>query len=333
MKKLLPLILGLFLFSLISCEKEETNDEQIIANQGISNALVESEGIFKEDIVVTDISGENSIFLTIYSDDKELLSEYLEMNKFELLINKDDVTELKEINSTAYNNTKKSGSEEYNMDEEPKIFVDLITANLKENVSSYSLEIQNDQTKSTKDVYGYPVAYTTKDPFIGVVHKGWGYSFIVQFKYKKKNWLSKWTTYEKPDGSNAWFVHPSGQYYYCQGDNFNVYKRMLYIRRNYYQKIINYRIAYKREDFRGHHCTIGTYDTENCYVGTPPSGTDAFMYPNDRGHFYYTPVNGNQCPRPGSWFDQYNCYVMDIPNSCVGFIYHNKWYVKSDIIY
>ena len=69
---------------------------------------------------------------------------------------------------------------------------------------------------------------------------------------------------------------------------------------------------------------IGSYDGANCKVGTPPSGTTAFIY-NHR--FYYTDINGS-CPYPGSWFDGANCYVTAIPSSADPFIYNNRWYVQ-----
>jgi hypothetical protein len=69
---------------------------------------------------------------------------------------------------------------------------------------------------------------------------------------------------------------------------------------------------------------IGSYDGANCWVGQPPAGTGAFIYANN---FYYTPVAGNLCPRPGSWFDGANCFVTAIPPQTQPFIWSNMWYV------
>lgn len=75
------------------------------------------------------------------------------------------------------------------------------------------------------------------------------------------------------------------------------------------------------------HCpVIGSYDGANCYIGSPPTGTTAFIYANN---FYYTPVNGNQCPLPNSWFDSLNCFMMPIPTQTTPFIFQNGWYVQS----
>ena len=69
---------------------------------------------------------------------------------------------------------------------------------------------------------------------------------------------------------------------------------------------------------------MGTYDGANCYIGTPPSGTSAFIYANN---FYYTPVGTSSCPYPGSWYDGANCFVANIHASADPFIWSNNWYV------
>ena len=69
---------------------------------------------------------------------------------------------------------------------------------------------------------------------------------------------------------------------------------------------------------------IGSYDGANCWLGQPPSGTTAFIWSTN---FYYTPVNHNQCPKPGSSYDGANCFVMAIPPTTTPFIWSNMWYV------
>jgi len=69
---------------------------------------------------------------------------------------------------------------------------------------------------------------------------------------------------------------------------------------------------------------IGSFDGANCYVGTAPTGTTAFIH---NGNFYYTPLNGT-CPYPGSSFDGANCYVTAIPPDAHPFVHNNKWYVQ-----
>jgi hypothetical protein len=70
---------------------------------------------------------------------------------------------------------------------------------------------------------------------------------------------------------------------------------------------------------------MGSYDGANCYIGSAPSGTSAFIYANN---FYYTPVGASTCPYPGSWYDGANCFVANIHASADPFIYANNWYVQ-----
>ncbi len=72
----------------------------------------------------------------------------------------------------------------------------------------------------------------------------------------------------------------------------------------------------------------GDFDGQNCFVDTAPNGSTAFIYgANGNGSFYYTPINGNQCPLQGSYFDGANCFVENIPNGCIPFIHNNSFYI------
>src|SRR3972149_4575645 len=55
----------------------------------------------------------------------------------------------------------------FNINEPPKVFVELITANIESNIKTYSLNISLKQLKSTSFLFGYPVGYTTSNDFIG----------------------------------------------------------------------------------------------------------------------------------------------------------------------
>ena len=65
----------------------------------------------------------------------------------------------------------------------------------------------------------------------------------------------------------------------------------------------------------------GHFDGVNCYVGTAPSGSSAFIF---QDNFYYT---GPNCTMSGSSFDGANCFVQNIPNSAIGFVWNNGWYL------
>jgi hypothetical protein len=90
--------------------------------------------------------------------------------------------------------------------------------------------------------------------------------------------------------------------------------------------LVNARVT--RQCTRCNRCPyLGRFDSANCFIGTPPKGTSAFIWSNN---FYYTPLPGNQCPYPGSWYDGANCFVTTIPSGASPFIWNNAWYVKPE---
>jgi hypothetical protein len=70
----------------------------------------------------------------------------------------------------------------------------------------------------------------------------------------------------------------------------------------------------------------GHYDGANCYLGTPPSGTNAFIW---QDHYYYTAVGTNSCPLSGTWYDGANCVFQPIPSGVNPFIYQNHFYYAA----
>lgn len=227
----------------MSCEKEEQVSIEE-TDDLISNSSSDNEGVFKEEIVITDESGLNFASYVIYSDDKDLLSEFLEVNDFSLLINEDDIEIL---NSTKLfeNEQSKFNSDDFELDQEPKIIVELITTNLQEDVKTYSLDIKQNNSKSTNFIFGSPIGYTTKKNFIGVVHYGWGYEFVVKLRYKSK-WYKSWKYYTK-NGANAWFVYPSSSD--RASLSMSSYKLGLTLYPHKYQRTKNYRITYSASNF------------------------------------------------------------------------------------
>lgn len=97
------------------------------------------------------------------------------------------------------------------------------------------------------------------------------------------------------------------------------------IKRNWY--------TYDTEYFTTGNCTCadpcpqgGWYDGANCYMGSAPSGTNAFIWNNN---YYHSAQPGNQCPLPGTWYDGANCFVDDVPPGVTPFIWSNNWYYAS----
>lgn len=71
----------------------------------------------------------------------------------------------------------------------------------------------------------------------------------------------------------------------------------------------------------------GWYDGANCYLGTPPDGTDAFIW---NGNYYYTPKSSAPiCPMNGSWDDGANCHVGSYPTNVEPFIWDNHFYYEA----
>lgn len=71
----------------------------------------------------------------------------------------------------------------------------------------------------------------------------------------------------------------------------------------------------------------GWYDGENCYMGSAPSGTQAFIW---GGNYYYTPLGTNSCPLAGSYYDGANCFVMPVPGGVNPFISAGQHWYYSD---
>ena len=320
MKRVLQLSFIVLLLALMSCEKEEKNLQNEIGNK-VSNSMYISEGLFKNEIVVTDESGKNSLFIAIYSDFESAIDEYLNNTKLKLVLEKKEIIEAMKQKSKNIDASVKVDNQKPEIKDEHSVIVEIVRANLETHVEAYSLEVQTKDNNSKSFIYGTYANYTNSSDFAGIVHRGDGYDLWVSTNYKL-HWYPPWTNVY------AGYLYSSGLYY-AYVDTYNTYRTGIGVYLDARQGSINYLMTFSKDNYYGHDCTIGSYDTRNCYVGTPPSGTTAFIYANN---FYYTPVSGNQCPMPGSWFDSVNCFVMEIPGNCSPFIWDNSWYVTPDII-
>jgi hypothetical protein len=333
MKKILYLVVILFS---IACQKEEILTPEIVHISEYNNEF----GKFRKELIIYDESGQNSILLLLHTNFSGIIEHYLQHNELKLVI---DITdEMPSLKSSSIEKQMAESSVNALIPEDilkRPLSIELITENIKEDVKNYYLNVQSKKLQLKSDFIfnaNYYVSYTTTGDLIGVSNYGawsdedkWD---IYCYLEKKNHWYTGWDI--------LWqgFLqgHIYDNLYYAQldytgsGNPWNKIGAGLYTDPRV--PVYNFLIAYYKSSFRGHSCTIGSYDTRNCFVGTAPSGTTAFMYPNAQGGFYYTPVNGNQCPYPGSTFDTENCFVIDIPSSCEGFIASNSWYVKTDII-
>ena len=92
MKKLFQISLIAAILALMSCEKEI----QVLESEApveILKSQFQNEGKFKKEIIVTDDSGKNQAFYAIYSDDEQLLTDYLKANQMSLKINNKEFDE------------------------------------------------------------------------------------------------------------------------------------------------------------------------------------------------------------------------------------------------
>lgn len=308
-----------------SCAKEGDN-----AQKSPNNTVTESSHLFCKEVIVTDETGDNSAYFKIFAEAETIIDEYLSMYNLKLIAGSADLKEDNLIDQQNYrHSSKKSDS---HIDGDPQIFVELITANLKEGVKGFQLDVELKQQKSSNNwIMGYPVSYVTSNDFIGVVHYLEGWEILVKMQYKV-HWYSSWN-YVEINGVNSWWVGTNINQYWLRFSTGSYNKRGLVIYPHRDQTILNYKIAYSWDEFRGRDCAIGTYDSRNCHIGAAPNGTTAFMWPDKYGAHYYTPVNGNQCPMPGSSFDGSSCFVVDIPENLTwGFTWNNNWYVAGNII-
>jgi hypothetical protein len=322
--KILVLLVVLIYLGLVGCEQYKFNKE-------ISNSNEDSEGLYKKEILVTDGTGENKAFYAIYSDDSTCLTNFLESYNFTLKVNENIPNDyLNKQDKIA----KQDDFKKYKLQETPKITIELVFANIKNGIKNYSLQITKKiSNKKEFLIDGYhALAYTTTKNFIGIILNKKGYSVAVRFRYKLHR-FSRWKDLADRYGDNTVIINTEGDYFACIDERYSFYKRGFIVYPDIRQGgIINYSIVYNHKDYRGRVCRIGKYDYNNfgeCFVGSSPVGTKAFIW---HSKFYYTPVNGNHCPRPGSHFDGANCFVMNIPKGCEAYTWKRNWLVKSENI-
>jgi hypothetical protein len=324
--------LSIVLFSLTlftGCQKEED-----AINDGSNEALVKSDWLakYKREIVAKDSTGNNSIFVAIYSNDEQKLESYIAQNVFKLITSNKEIVEKTSCNYSSGNILKSEGNSNFQPDVEPQIYVELVTSNLNNEIKSYYLDISKSTLKDGPPPGWYGgemIGYVTPKwgNFIGITFMDWGWDVYVTAGYKANEWNLIWKDYP---GYPIWLggYNPT----YMAWISGSYYKILMAVQPCVNQKSQNYRIAYSKGELKNAQCTyIGSFDGAHCYVGSAPSGTRAFIWGTS---FYYTPVNGNQCPLPGSTYDG-NCHYRYIPSKKVNdaFIWNNSWYVDLDCVW
>lgn len=326
---ILIVILTSFLLLHQSCEKTTEildNDEtSSIAYECFVNEVTEQ-------IVITDATGQNEIVVLVYADSKSSLDQFLTSYDLSLVSDIDSYPE-DVFRQTELPTEKKKARSQFNVNEEPRIYLRPIYSSLKNDETRFLVNLSKKMQKSASYIPGYPIGWITSGDFLGTVHYGHGSEYLVQWRIKL-HWYSSWQ-YIMDGDIKSWFVYPSGAYYRGYQDIYDSYRLQMIIRPDIYQTEVNYLVAYDLEDMYGHDCAVGSYDSRNCYIGTAPTGTNAFFYTYGSGNTWamYSPVNGNQCPLSGSVFDGANCKYVQIPNDSESFIHNNKWYIKPENVY
>ena len=164
--------------------------------------------------------------------------------------------------------------------------------------------------------------------FVGVVHLGLS-PYGLKLNFRVKSSAGPFSHAYKES-----FIGP-GWHDYMALASYRTGVRVTWDIRETMTQLNYYKVVWARDKYTNNTCSyIGSWDGSNCYVGTPPSGTNAFIWGTT---FYYTPVPGattpaTKCPRPGSSFDGANCWAIPIPGGTNPFIYGNSWYVTGDVI-
>jgi len=319
-KLLFLLMLGMFV-ALQSCDKKElqTEKEKVIEEVGISQINDEYEGQFKKEFTVSDNNG-NTAFFVAYSKNKDELNEFVDNTELSLNTNNVNIESIKQSpeNAQNINNPNKSN---FNEDDNNGITIELVTTNLKNDINGFSLNIKesfNEKRIRTK-------TFNTTSNLIGVVNNGTR-GFYAQTK-SRNCWLCNWHRNDFKWVDRNWFNNQ--HYIEKNSNNYQIGIKIKYLSQYNY----DYNIIYSANSLRGNTCSIGTLVSNNstyCLVATSPKYTHAFMWPTNTGNFYYTPINTNKCPMPGTWFDGANCYVCDIPTTTYGFVIARKMYVKTE---
>jgi hypothetical protein len=335
MKKIITLILmPLVINSLVMCSKEK-DDKNI--NKVVSPDYSEiKNGEYSKELIITNESSGNSVFLRIHADNKELCEGFLSNHEIYLT---NEVLDIEEVISKTNETDIKNDTLNLDIKTKNNISIEVVASNMKNfeknfSIGVKSIENQSKEFKNKSFLSSYNmIDWVTEGPFIGIINHKENYHIEVLQRTKRSFWHS-WDNGRIDRLSNT----GGGIYPYftwlCKPFNYQRIGMRVHVDFRA-QGFHNYKVVFSVNEFRGQTCTKtipSSYDGRNCYVGTPPPNTTAFIFPNDRGFFYYTPINGNQCPMPGSTFDGANCGVYKIPDNTRGFIFENNWYVLPELL-
>ena len=347
----------------LSCKKGNnivTQDQQ-----SFEKSIFEDQpGKFKKELIVEDETKKNRVYLAIYSDDSVKLNKYI--NETNLLLIKSTESSLKSsfqygdnsINSSENDSLSKivNNRMKNNLDSlerigvKPSITVEIISENTDDKTVNFNLKVSsknNNNLKAVSDCY----FVTGQTPGVEYVVKGESFIGVSQYGHHSiyarisacKSITSSWSIIFDDFLGTDWLTNVNIRYLPKKHAT-SMPTDPAYSQYNYKRKIYvipcadgvsgNYVISYSKtgvSGFRGQKCYNNYYfDSRNCLVGVPPAGTTAFVW---NGQFYYTPINGKQCPMANSGFDGANCIVkLPLPTDNSPYIYANRFYILPQLI-
>ena len=299
---------------------------------------MEESKFYKEILLTNDTSG-NSVLIKVSSESKADLDEFLSNNQLSLSSEIVDIQQL--MNQSEVENKSNNAINDSLITVDKIITVEILVSNLVKNDKNFSIDINPKQKINMKNNHKnfdfspgstFTIRWKALDKFIGIINYTQNYFLYARKAHKKSFWHS-WD--ETPFRVISNGTNPLYQYFEwtCLPNGYRdvAIDVMPDIRSGSYRDN-HYKVVYYSSEFRGQNCTNeipASFDSRNCFVASPPVNTKAFIFNN---YFYYTPVNGNQCPMPGSVFDNANCVVYKIPTSTKGFIFQNNFYVQPELI-
>lgn len=287
------------------------------------NDAREFEYKFTKDVTLT--NGGNTAYLRICSNYEDSLNNYLQGVDISLIIRTFENVKgdkfIEEIYSSQADQSVIGESEYIPSFQEPSVIIEHLGCNLELNVYSHSIKFAPKLLKAWNPIPIEAHETPVGNRFIGIVAEADGGLDLYVKTMFKAEWYTFWTQF----AIGTTLIRPGYIQKYC---DFVPYKLRMQLYRDTDDYIYpTYEFFDVVNDFQrtGTNCLIGSYDGATCYVGTPPSGTTAFISSGNK--FYYTPVNGNQCPLAGSSYDGANCFVANVPDYAIASVWNNKWYV------
>lgn len=323
MKRNSILVLLSAMLGLVACQ---SNDFLNGKAQDSDQVRLDGELTFNKEITLK--NGESTVFIRISSNYQDSIKIFLERTNMELVVNRgnEKFFDFNSERDIKQNTDELENKLKPDLTYEPSVFVESIGVNLEPSALSYGVRFSPNLLKTV--FYGpHPGwAWSTQGRFIGVTSESTdGCPFAVVY-HSQATLLSgrEYITYKVLE------TYPDNVYLYTDYDTYKLYAYIYTNGESVLDPVWTFYTVVRYFQRRGTNCVIGTYVEPNCYIGTAPYGTTAFIH---NGKFMYTPVDGDQCPLEGSHFDNVNCMVAYVPVGTYPSVWNNKWFIEPYLRY